>query len=61
MFSESTMALALENPSFYQYWEIPLFEEKEANRLRSTFEEYRKETDKWSSEGVEHLWGWIEI
>lgn len=60
LFSEGHMALAIENPDFFQYWETPLINENEVNRLRSTFEEYRKETEKWSLTGADEIWHWIE-
>jgi hypothetical protein len=60
LFSESHMALSIENPNFFQNWETPLFEQGEAARLRSAFESYRKETENWISSGIDDIWHWIE-
>jgi hypothetical protein len=60
LFSEGHMALAIENPNFFQYWETPLFETREISRLQDTFENYRKETEKWNLSGIEDTWQWIE-
>jgi hypothetical protein len=59
-FSEDHMALAFENPNFYQYWDSPMFEEIEVDKIRNAFEMYRKETEKWNQEGIENTWKWIE-
>jgi hypothetical protein len=60
LFSEGHMALAIEYPSFFQYWETPLFEKIDVSRIRNTFERYRKETEKWNQYGIENIWKWIE-
>jgi hypothetical protein len=59
-FSESHMALAIENPSLFQYWSIPLLEEMDVSRIRNTFEEYRKETERWNQDGINNIWNWID-
>jgi len=61
LFSEGHMALAIENPSFFQYWETPLLEEIDVSRIRNTFEKYRKGTEKWDQDGIDNIWKWIEI
>jgi hypothetical protein len=54
------MALAIENPTFFEYWEKPLYEKGEIDLVRTSFENYRKETEEWNSSGVEDMWHWIE-
>jgi hypothetical protein len=60
LFSEGHMALAIENPTFFEYWEKPLYEKGEIDLVRTSFEKYRKETEGWNSNGVEDMWHWIE-
>jgi hypothetical protein len=60
LFSEGHMALAIENPTFFEYWEKPLYEKEEIDLVRTSFEKYRKETEGWNSSGVEDIWHWIE-
>lgn len=60
LFSEGHMALAIENPNFFQYWETPLIEATDIGRIRNAFEKYRKETEKWDQDGIENIWNWIE-
>ena len=60
LFSEGHMALAIENPTFFEYWEKPLYEKGEIDLVRTSFENYRKETEEWNSSGVEDMWHWIE-
>jgi len=60
LFSEGHMALAIENPTFFEYWEKPLYEKGEIDLVRTSFEKYRKETEGWNSSGVEDIWHWIE-
>ena len=54
------MALAIENPTFYKFWDKPLIENGELDLLRNSFEDYRKETEAWQSDGVEDIWRAIE-
>lgn len=60
LFSEGHMALAIENPSFFQYWETPLFGKGDYNLVRDTLEDYRKETEQWNQNGIADTWQWIE-
>jgi hypothetical protein len=59
LFSEGHMALAIENPTFFEFWETPLVEKDDIDLLRTTLGNYRKETEKWSVSGVEDVWHWI--
>lgn len=60
LFSEGHMALAIENPTFFEFWEKPLYERGEIDLVRTTLENYRKETEKWNISGVEDIWQWVE-
>jgi hypothetical protein len=60
LFSEGHMALAIENSDFFQYWDTPMFEEINVDRIRNTLEKYRKETEEWNQDGIEKTWKWIE-
>ena len=58
--SESHMALAIENPGFFQHWNTPIFDESESERLHDAFNKYRKETESWNQNSVDHIWELIE-
>lgn len=60
LFSEGHMALAIENPTFFEFWEKPLYENGEIDLVRTSLENYRKETEKWNASGVEDMWHWVE-
>lgn len=60
LFSEGHMALAIENPTFFEFWEKPFYEKGEIDLVRTSLENYRKETEEWNSSGVEDMWHWIE-
>jgi hypothetical protein len=60
LFSEGHVALAIENPDFFQYWETPMFENVDMQRMMSAFDNYRKETEQWNVDGIENTWHWIE-
>jgi len=60
LFSEEHMALAIENPFFFQYLGTPLFEQVEIGRIRSAFESYREETEQWRLTGIDDIWHLIE-
>lgn len=60
LLSESHMALAIENPGFFENWDIPIFEKSESDRLQNAFKKYREETQKWNMNGVENIWSLIE-
>lgn len=51
LFCQSHMALAIENPSFYDNWEVPIFHEKDLDTVRSTLESFRRETGEWLQQG----------
>jgi hypothetical protein len=59
LFSEGHMALAIENPTFFEFWETPLVEKDEIDIIRTTLEDYRKKTEKWNVSGIEDIWRWI--
>lgn len=61
LFSEGHMALAIENPTFFYFWEKPLFKKGDIDLVRTALEDYRKETEKWSISGVENMWHWVEV
>ena len=61
LFSVDHLALAIENPTFFKFWEKPLFENGEIDLIKNSFEKYRKETEVWQSDGVEAIWKWIEV
>lgn len=61
LFSEDHVALAIENPTFFKFWEKPLYEKGEIDLVRTTLEDYRKETEKWNASGFEDIWHWIEV
>ncbi len=60
IFGIDRMALAIENPSLFMFWEKPLFENGEFDSIRDSFDKYRKETETWQSDGVEDIWRAIE-
>lgn len=60
LFSETQIALAIENAAFFQYWEKPLFEENEKYLVRDALKNYRAETEQWAASGIENTWKWIE-
>ncbi len=57
LFSQSNMALAIENPGFFEFWDVPLVGENSIYLVRSTLENYRKETENWNANNI---WQWIE-
>jgi hypothetical protein len=61
LFSEDHLALAIENPTFFKFWDKPLIENGEFELIKNTFENYRKETEAWQSDGVENIWRAIEV
>lgn len=61
LFSEGHMALAIENPTFFEFWEKPLYENGEIDLVRTSLENYRKETEKWNISGIEYIWQWVEV
>jgi len=60
LFSEGHIALAKENPTFFEFWEKPLYEKGETDLVRTSFENYRKVTEKWNFRRVEDMWRWVE-
>jgi hypothetical protein len=60
LFDEGHMALAFENPDFFDYWDKPIFEDFDGNLVRKTLEKYRKETEEWNQSALENTWKWIE-
>ena len=61
LFSEGHLALALENSNFYKYWELPIFEKTDIGKIGSLFKNYRCKVDKWSTEGIDQIWEWLEL
>ena len=55
-FSEGHMALPLENPYFFDYWESPIFEDSSVHRVSDALKAYRKETETWHLNGSEDIW-----
>lgn len=60
LFLETRMVLPLENSTFYDFWEKPLFEEDEITLVHEALQNYRDETEKWTAGGIENTWKWIE-
>lgn len=60
LLSESHMALAVENPGFFQHWNTPIFDKSESERLHDAFKKYRKETENWNQNSVDQIWKFIE-
>jgi len=60
LFFEYRMVLPHENSTFSEFFEKPLFEEDEIIIVHETLQNYREETDKWASGGIENTWNWIE-
>lgn len=60
LFSEGHMALAKESPTFFEFWEKPLYEKGEIDLVKTTFKTYLEETEKWGNSGIEEVWQWIE-
>ena len=56
LFDKEHMALAIEIPSFYMFWDKPLIEHGELDLIRNTFENYQKETETWRTEGIDDIW-----
>ncbi|MEL7657025.1 MAG: hypothetical protein AAGU75_14095 [Bacillota bacterium] len=46
-FGVSHIALALESPNFYSYWDKPIFPQDAIDQVEVVFEKYRKETEDW--------------
>jgi len=61
LFSEEHMALAIENPTFFNFWDKPLIENGEFDLIKNSFEKYRKETEAWQFDGFEDIWRAIEV
>jgi hypothetical protein len=60
LFSTDNMPLAIEHPSFFEFWDEPFFDEKEAfDKVRKSFENYRVETETWMISSVKDVWSWI--
>lgn len=57
---ESHMPLALEKPSFYDYWDKPLFSENEAEFVNEIMNNLREETEKWEAGAIKNTWDWID-
>ena len=61
LFSIDHMPLAIENPSFYNFWEEPFFNKEQViNKVRNTLESYREETETWMESSDNDVWNWIE-
>lgn len=60
LFFETRMVLPLENSAFFEFWDKPMFEEEEIFLVHEALQNYREETDKWASAGIENTWKWIE-
>lgn len=60
LFFEYRMVLPHEDSTFYDFWDKPLFEKDEIILVHDASQNYRKETDKWTSGGIENTWKWIE-
>lgn len=61
LFSIDNMPLAFEHPSFFDYWDEPFFNKEEAlDKVHTTLEDYREETEKWMGSSVKDVWSWIE-
>jgi hypothetical protein len=61
LFSIDHVPLAIEHPSFYDFWYEPFFEKEQAvDKVRETLEAYRKETEAWREASNENIWSWIE-
>ena len=60
LFGRDHMALAIENPSFYMFWDKPLFENREFDSIHDLLNIYRKETETWRTEGIDEIWNAIE-
>jgi hypothetical protein len=61
LFSIDSMPLAIENPSFYDFWNEPFFDDEEAfDKVRTILEDYREETEIWMESSVKDVWSWIE-
>lgn len=61
LFSVDHLALAIENPTFFKFWEKPIIENGEFDLIKTSFENYRKETEAWQSNGFEAMWKWVEV
>lgn len=60
LFSESHAPLAWKSPNLFDNWDAPLLESQDIDRLEVAYKQFGEETNKWSLEGVENLWKWIE-
>jgi hypothetical protein len=60
LFSADHVALAIENPRFFEHWAAPLLEGTDASAIRGAFANYRTETEQWRAEGFKATWRWIE-
>lgn len=61
LFSVDRLALAIENPTFFKFWDKPLIENGEFDLIKNSFEKYRKETEAWQFDGFEDIWRAIEV
>lgn len=60
LFDRTQMALALEFPTFFDYWQKPLFSNREIELVKTTLEDYRKETETWISDGFNAMLRYIK-
>lgn len=60
LFSEDHMALAFENPDFFEFWDVPLVDSEASYIIGKTLENYRKETQSWNFSGIDNVWRWLE-
>lgn len=43
------MVLPIESQDFFEYWDSPLVETQNIEQLKTTFNDYRKDTEAWKN------------
>jgi hypothetical protein len=59
LFSVSHMPVPIENPTFFDYLEIPLYAKDNLSRAERALSEYRHETNLWREHAMENISQWL--
>ncbi len=59
-FSVDHMALPIENPSFFDYWNEPIFPIEGFDEIQGILSEYEEETEGWRNSSNRYIWHAIE-
>ena len=54
------MVLAAERPSFFDYWNEPIFPAEGFSKIQGVLDEYEHETEEWRNASSINVWESIE-